>query len=393
MLLRKSAVINGGFPLLDSKSLTSVAFGKQGAFSISSKETLIGSYKALVCDDDALIENLISPNPLVDSGHIITLSNKGGYIYNPTTGENAEIKRDGPRWKVWLHDIARLSNTQTINNTQYSTINAFRGSTSAVTTSLRDAVIDLHERLAHANVEVMCNAVSGSKPTWKQNPKVIITASEIRKVFNKYSCVDCTLAKRNIASPSINISDVERKPGEIISADPVGKITPPTKEGHSWFILFKCTSTGYLHAFTTKTKDEFLYCLTQVVDWYRARGHTPKVLRTDNDSVVLSQDTQSYLVEMRMTQQLSAPYRHFQNSVEREVQTVIKGVSLLLHSQPWLPARMWNLALFHFVNCRNHTPNVHNKSKTPYHVIHNERTNLTNTFMHTFGDLVAVGIP
>lgn len=395
MLLKQSTVVDEGFPLLDSDVLTSVAFGKQGAYSLSNKETFIGSYKALVCDDDALLENLVSPNPLVDSGHIITLNKEGGNIFHPYTGKNAKITRDGRIWKVWLHDIARLGedNTTLHHNESCASVNAFRGSTNTVTTSLREAVIDLHERLAHASTEAMCNAVSGSKPTWKQNPLAPITASEIRKVFSTYTCLDCTLAKRNLASPSINISDANRKPGEIISADPVGKINPPTKLGHSWFILFKCTSTGYLHAYTVARKDEFLICLKQVVDWYRARGHCPRVLRTDNDLVVLSQETQSYLVDMQMTQQLSAPYRHFQNAVEREVQTVTKGVSLLLHSQPWLPAKMWNLALFHFVNCRNHTPNVHNKSKTPYHVIHNDRTNLMNTFKHTFGDLVAVGIP
>ena len=166
MLLKQSTVVDEGFPLLDSDVLTSVAFGKQGAYSLSNKETFIGSYKALVCDDDALLENLVSPNPLVDSGHIITLNKEGGNIFHPYTGKNAKITRDGRIWKVWLHDIARLGedNTTLHHNESCASVNAFRGSTNTVTTSFREALIDLHERLAHASTEAMCNAVSGSNP-------------------------------------------------------------------------------------------------------------------------------------------------------------------------------------------------------------------------------------
>ena len=395
MMLKRSTVIDGGYPLLDSSIPTHITFGKEGACSMSDKETMIGSYKALVCDDNSLLENLVSPNPLVDSGHVITLHKKGGLIQHPITGQSATILREGPRWKVWLNDIHRLSlknyPTDIINDDTH----AFKCSTTTLTLSERENVIELHERLAHASVEAMCNAVSGSKPTWKQNPKNFITASVIRKVFKTYQCVDCTLVKRNIASPSSHEKEKPfYAPGETVSVDPVGPINPPTKEGFKWFILFKCVSTGYLHAFAVKTKDCLLRCLAEVIDWYRARGYSPRILRSDNDTVILSQETQNYLAKMQMIHQLSAPYRHFQNAVEREVQTVTKGVSLLLHSQPWLPSRLWHLALFHYVSCRNNTPNVHNKYKTPAHVISKvTATDLTNTFSFTFGDVVAVGIP
>ena len=393
MLLKRSAVIDGGYPLVRSSSPTHITFGKEGAYSISNNETLIGSYKALVCDDNALLENLVSPNPLVDSGHIITLHKNGGIIQHPHTGRAARIMRDGPRWKVWLHDIKTLSdNNNDLNINTIANLNAYSRTTRTISLSERKKIIDLHERLAHASVDAMCNAVSGSKPTWRQNPKSIITASTIRKVFKEYNCIDCTLAKRNIASPSVN-EKTQYSPGETVSVDPVGPINPPTKEGYKYFILFKCVSTGYLHAFAVKSKDCFLRCLTEVVDWYKARGYSPRILRSDNDTVILSQETQNYLVKSEIIHQLSAPYRHFQNAVEREVQTVTKGVSLLLHSQPWLPARLWHLALFHYVRCRNNTPNVHNKYKTPSHVINVTATDLTNCFSFTFGDVVAVRIP
>jgi hypothetical protein len=100
------------------------------------------------------------------------------------------------------------------------------------------------------------------------------------------------------------------------------------------------------------------------------------------------------LVDFQMVHQHSAPYRQFQNGqVERNVQTILKGVSLLLHSQPWLQADQWDLALHHYANCRNHTLNANCKFKTPDHIINGKPLNLSRKFQFAFGDLVAVGIP
>jgi hypothetical protein len=128
--------------------------------------------------------------------------------------------------------------------------------------------------------------------------------------------------------------------------------------------------------------------------YYKARGFNPKILRTDNDTVADSESMGEALVDFEMTHQHSAPYRQFQNGkVERNVQTVCKGVSLLLHSQPWLQADQWDLALYHYVNCRNHTLNVNHKFKTPDHRINGTPLDLRRKFQFAFGDLVAVGVP
>ena len=59
--------------------------------------------------------------------------------------------------------------------------------------------------------------------------------------MGSYTCLACTLAKRN--KPPIISGGGERKenlrPGEIISADPVGKISPSSANGYCYFFLFK----------------------------------------------------------------------------------------------------------------------------------------------------------
>ena len=107
----------------------------------------------------------------------------------------------------------------------------------------------------------------------------------------------------------------------------------------------------------------------------------------------MSVSVQAFLDSNQMIPEYSAPYCHWQNSVERDVQTVTRGVSTMLHSQPWLRADCWDLALFHYVACRNRTPNVHHATMSPFQRIHKESTNLRNTFKFSFGDIVAVGLP
>jgi hypothetical protein len=87
--------------------------------------------------------------------------------------------------------------------------------------------------------------------------------------MSTYTYLAFTLAKKN--KKPIPTRGSERrdgsKPGEIISGDPVGKISPASAGGyHYFFFLFKDLATGYLHAILAKTKDEFLTAFRKVHD-------------------------------------------------------------------------------------------------------------------------------
>jgi hypothetical protein len=253
----------------------------------------------------------------------------------------------------------------------------------------------MHYNFGHPDAEFICRAISGNNPTWKVDPSLDITPAHVRKVLRKHQCAHCLLAKRNLMSPSKLPHDhAHLKPGEIVYADPSGPISPPTREGHRWFTLFVDAATNHMLVYTHKTRDGFEWAYQETIKYYKARGYNPKILRTDNDTVADSLSMEEALVDFQMTHEHSAPYRQFQNGkVERHMQTVCKGVSLLLHSQPWIQADQWNLALHHFVDCRNHTINSTHKFKTPDHRINGKPLDLRRKFQFAFGDLVAAGIP
>jgi hypothetical protein len=151
--------------------------------------------------------------------------------------------------------------------------------------------------------------------------------------------------------------------------------------------------TGMRHVYFGSDKTAFVDSFKDVIQFYRKWGHTPKILRADNDTVIQSRLMTDLLTEYKMEATYSTPYQHYQNPVEREVQTMQKAVSTMLHAQPWLQADMWHTAVAHWANVANHTPNVHHKFKSPFQQVTNSTTNLDTSFKFAFGDLVSVGIP
>ena len=402
-MISTTTALKGGLPIHSSKSVTKIigiAGDKDNNNIISNHHTLIGNMPTLVSSN--LAADLLSANPLVDRNCSIHLDKSGECICNSDTNKCIKIHRDDRRWKVWLRDVVSLLkdtdngivvNQETDRRTPNITT-AYTGKTIRLTESIRETVINLHNTMGHPSVKVMCHAISGNSPTWKLPKHSRITPAQVRKVFKSYTCLHCVLAKRNLDGPGEQSEDTSAlSPGELISADPVGKISPPTRYGHQWLFLFKDMATGRVHTFTANSKDTFEAAFLQVVDYYKARGFTCKVLRTDSELVLNSASMKQSMVDRGVTHQFSTPYRHFQNSVEREVQTYIKGVSLLLHSQQWLQANQWDLAVHHFADVRNHTPNVHHAFKSPDHRVNGKPTNLSKQFQFAFGDLVAVGIP
>jgi hypothetical protein len=97
--------------------------------------------------------------------------------------------------------------------------------------------------------------------------------------------------------------------------------------------------------------------------------------------------------EIAIIPEYSSPYSQYQNSVEREVQTVCKGVSTLLHSQTFLVNSDWDIALSHYIDCRNNIPNIHHPTMSPYQQCTGRSSDMSKKFLYPFGDLVAVRIP
>jgi hypothetical protein len=108
-----------------------------------------------------------------------------------------------------------------------------------------------------------------------------------------------------------------------------------------------------------KSGDSFYTAAHEVISFYKSQGHTVRFIRCDagsseNDSTAGARLLQDHGVIM----QPAAPGHQHQNPVEREVQTLVKGVSCLLLDQQSLGATWWDYAVelwVHTANCRPYT--------------------------------------
>jgi len=175
---------------------------------------------------------------------------------------------------------------------------------------------------------------------------------QIQRVMNQNMCLPCILAKKNkpkIKSPTID-TQTELQIGELLSGDIIRKIQPSTRDGCVYFYLFVDKRTGYIKAYTAKAKNGFATALEDVIDYFEGQGHKVKFFRSDSEQIMKWGPVKEFINKKGIKPQYSLPYAHYQNLVERYVQTVVKAVSTVIHGQSLLRAKLWVYALFYTID-------------------------------------------
>jgi hypothetical protein len=352
---------------------TLIIFGN-GESTTSNTKAHIGELEAIVCNDNQLTDDLVAIHPIVDAGYDIHFSSKGGMVNKPSDGHSFPILRDGLKWMINLEELKEIK--------------IKRKPIYCNTVSIANQVLRLHERMGHPATEAMCTAISFG--AWK-NTK--ITAEQVRRVMKQNSCLPCLLAKKNkpvIPHPEKNnLSDL--KIGELLSGDIIGKIQPATRDGDIYFYLFVDKRSGYMRAYTSKTKDGFVTALGNAISYFEDFGHKVKAFRSDSEQIMKWGPVKQLLESKGVQMQQSLPYAHYQNLVERYVQTIVKAVSTVLHGQSLLKANLWDHALFYVINCKNSTPNSKTGRETPSQMVTGiKHLDLQRENLFSFGELVIV---
>ena len=82
-----------------------------------------------------------------------------------------------------------------------------------------------------------------------------------------------------------------------------------------------------------KSGNTFIEAISHVIDFYNSHGHRVDKIRMDAGSTENATDVIAFLKEHNIEVDPAAPDEQQQNPVEREVQTLTKGVSALLLDQ------------------------------------------------------------
>jgi hypothetical protein len=242
--------------------------------------------------------------------------------------------------------------------------------------------------MGHPSPEAMCTAITSGA---RQNIK--LTTDQVRRAMSQNLCLSCILAKKN--KPKIQHSQqtdlTNLQVGELISGDIIGKIQPPTRDGDIYFYLFVDKKTGYMKMYTAKTKDGFVTALEDVINHFQKYGPKIKFFSSDSEQIMKWGPVKQLLENKGIQSEYSLPYAHYQNLVERYVQTITKAVSTIVHGQSLLKAILWNYALFYVVNCHNATPNTKTGHQTPNQLVTGTKyLDLQHEHFFSFGELVIV---
>jgi len=139
--------------------------------------------------------------------------------------------------------------------------------------------------------------------TWIGVPSDI-TPADVNSTFAKINCNACQLSKSN-------------------------KLAREEESGiHPQFSDQVCLMNGYRHVVMVKDKSSacFNEVLAHVIDFYNLHGHVVKKTRFDVGSTENALETVQFLETNRIQVDPAAVKSQFQNPVEREVQTLNKGV-------------------------------------------------------------------
>ena len=416
--IRSATQLQNEYPLQTGvKNRTTYIYGNNQTLTSTGQQT-VGDYKVDVMPDP-VTTTLISVPQIVDNGHKVLFEKDEVTI----TDENLRYQMSYPRgkglsWKIPLEALARLSQLKRQSGRRYQSRSARLHSTP---TTVRQRVLDLHCRMAHAPEDVMCLAVSSNNPAWVNTA---VTSTDIRTVFKREPCLACVLAKRRADGPNVwtkrRDAVVEGKPGdktndvqiinepkpmedgdrtwgigECITVDNVGPISPESEDGYRNFFIFKDVASKMVFMYLTESCDEesYLYALEDVVTYFKRNGHQSNTIRSEYYSTFLSEKVSQFEKSNNLAHESSGPYLHWQNGVEREVQTFSKFVSANIHDQMLLRSDMWSHAAEHWVRLHNDIPNK-DTGKTPNQLVWNAKpVNAIHRYRYSFGDLVTFGIP
>ena len=117
----------------------------------------------------------------------------------------------------------------------------------------------------------------------------------------------------------------------------------------------------FSHSDKDASEDVYLEGLEIIRMYYKRHGIKIKVIRSDDFTTFKSRKVRAYYAKYGIERQSSTPYQHWQNSVERDIQTMIHNISAVVHGSILMRADSWNRALKHWIKVHNDLPRSANQ--------------------------------
>ena len=226
-----------------------------------------------------------------------------------------------------------------------------------------------HRILGHCNMNDVLKlegVVEGMKITSKDKPEC-------------GTCVQGKMSQYQNREPDRRAT----APLQLVHSDLAGPVTPVSKEGHKYAMVFVDDFSGAFGVYFLKNKSDATRATEQFLADTAPYGSV-KRLRSDNGGEYISEEFKSLLLKNHIKHETSAPYSPHQNgTAERAWRSIFDMArSLLIDTE--LPRQFWTYAVMTSAHIRNRCYNPRT-GKNPYECLTGIKPNLSN--MHVFGSV------
>lgn len=172
-------------------------------------------------------------------------------------------------------------------------------------------------------------------------------------------------------------------PLQLVHSDLAGPITPVSREGHKYAMVFVDDFSGAFGVYFLKNKSDATRATEQFLADTAPYGSV-KRLRSDNGGEYISEEFKSLLLKNHIKHETSAPYSPHQNGTAERAWRSIFDMARCLLIDAELPKQFWTYAVMTSAHIRNRCYNPRT-GKTPYECLTGIKPNLSN--MHVFGSV------